>query len=121
MHSVYFQTHIHIELQKYSALQIHYDSTVSNTFIICSYCMFIYIIFIIKIWNKEKKVSITTVFVRGIMLILPVNVAVEVCLHNRSLEHCHQHKAYISLMDTWTRKQNKAKQNKHTCNKKAGE
>ena len=22
-------------------------------------------------------------------------------------------------MDTWTRKQNKAKQNKHTCNKKA--
>ena len=51
---------------------------------------FIYIILIIKIWNKEEKVRIATVFVRGIMLILPVNVAVEVCLHNRSLEHCHQ-------------------------------
>ena len=41
------------------------------------------------------------------MLILRVNVAVEVCLHNRSLERFHQlHciRLIIILMDNWTRK-----------------
>ena len=56
-----------------------------------------------------------------IMLILPVNVTVDVCLHNISLEHCHQHKAYIDQSNRYLdkkTKQSKTKQNKHSCNKK---
>ena len=77
---------------KYSALQIHLTAlSLIVLLYVATACL--YTLSISSKYGIRRKVSITTVFVRGIMLILPVNVAVEVCLHNRSLEHCHQHKA----------------------------